>query len=231
MGFFDAIGGALKGIGKVAAPIVGGAFGGPLGAAAGSALGGLLGGSPQQIAGGAFAGLTAGQMRQAIEQANRDRQRARELANQSVGFAQDAVNTQQQQFGLDAPLRDAFRMGALNFSDPTNPFSRGQSMFGQFAQLLQQEAGQTSGEPESPSPINDRGTRDSEGGREARRRTGRDSDPRGDGRRQFDRDDRPGGRSVGAFDPAVLREALFQNARNQGSGREGLGRRARGFLS
>ena len=111
--------GGFKKVLGAAAPIVGTALGGPLGGAVGGAAAGLLSGAPQQ--------------------AERDSSRARQLTNQSIGTAQRGAQGAVHQFGLNSPLRDAFRFGALQQMDPTNPFSR--DLFGGFAPLLQQESG------------------------------------------------------------------------------------------
>ncbi len=111
--------GGFKKVLGAAAPIIGTAVGGPLGGAIGGAAGGLLSGAPQQ--------------------AEKDSAQARQLAGEAVDSSKRGARGATQQFGLNAPLRDAFRTGALAQADPTNPFSR--DIFGGFANLLQQESG------------------------------------------------------------------------------------------
>lgn len=76
-------------------------------------------------------------------QAAGDRRRSRQLTEQAIRAGQRGARGATQQFGLNAPLRDAFRFGALNMGGtPTarsNPFS--QDLFGGFAQFLQRETG------------------------------------------------------------------------------------------
>lgn len=143
MGFWSSLGGLVKG----ALPIAGGIFGGPLGGALGGALGGLLGGGGGQgalkgAAGGGLAGFGMDQFKQANERAQADQKRAHELANTSVDWLNQGRQTMQNQWNMGAPMRDAFRFGAFNFGDPSNPFTRGNQMFAPFAANLQQESGQ-----------------------------------------------------------------------------------------
>lgn len=140
MGFWS----TLKGIAGKALPIAGGLIGGPIGGAIGGALGGALSGggsgAAQGIASGAVGGLTLQQIKKAMDEANKDRTRARGLADRSEGLVNEAMDHSRQQWGMGAPMRDAFRTGALNFGDPTNPFTRTTDMFSPFRALLQQEA-------------------------------------------------------------------------------------------
>lgn len=93
----------IPGVGPIAAPLLG-----ALGGGASGGIGGALG--------GALAGLSANEIRQLLEQQQKDAERARELTNQAVGIGTE-------QFQKDAPLRESFRTGALTFQDPTNPFT------------------------------------------------------------------------------------------------------------
>lgn len=152
MGFWSSLGNIAKG----ALPIVGGLVGGPLGGALGGALGGLLGGGGGQGAlqgglGGGMGGFVMNQMKQANDEANKDRKRARGLADQAVNTINHGQNVTNQQWALGAPMRDAFRFGALNFSDPTNPFSRG-GMFAPFQQAFMPESQMPVQQPPPSNP-------------------------------------------------------------------------------
>lgn len=133
--------GALKGItshipviGEVAGPLLGAAMGAAHGGGWKGALKGALG-----LGGAALAGASLVKNAQG---ASADSKRAHELADQSAAMAQQASAGANKRYGLNAPLRDAFRFGALNFGDSSNPFDRSN----QFAQF---RAGLT---PESMAP-------------------------------------------------------------------------------
>lgn len=107
MGIFGTIGGALKGIGSVAAPVVGGLVGGPLGAAAGSALGGLIGGGG---GGGGGAGLSPAAISALgaaqIAEQRRARESAEAAANARNQLLTRNLGLAEQTFSDKGPLRD-----------------------------------------------------------------------------------------------------------------------------
>jgi hypothetical protein len=72
------------------------------------------------------------------KQSKKDSKMARNLATQAMDMYRASAMGAQNRYNMNSPLRDAFRMSALNFSDPTNPFSRDFSS--QFAPNLQQES-------------------------------------------------------------------------------------------
>lgn len=67
---------------------------------------------------GLYQGVKAGQ------QASSDSNRARNLVEQAIARSTEAANAQRAEFAANAPMRDAFRTAALNFSDSTNPFAK-----------------------------------------------------------------------------------------------------------
>lgn len=112
LGGGDGIGGFLK---KAGSSLLGG-DGGGLGSLA-KLLGIGLGGA-----------ATYGQ----YKQSKSDSKMARQLAQESLDNYRMARQQAQERWAAGSPLRDAFRFGAFQMADPTNPFSRGQ-MFQQFA--------------------------------------------------------------------------------------------------
>lgn len=174
MGFVkDAIGGVVGGVGDVLGstvgkipgigdvvqaglPIAGSVLGGPLGGALGGAVAGGMGeeGGPtgQGILQGAGQGLSTQQMLEAFRQQQADAERARELVNQGVDFSGQSADIAMNQFQQDQPLRQAFRQGAMNFSDPTNPFaqSAGAGMMPQPQPQLDPRIAQGGGQPAEP---------------------------------------------------------------------------------
>lgn len=131
-GVGDVIGstvGQIPGIGDVVQaglPILGGAVGGPVGGALGGALSGAMAEDPSAgtVLGGAGLGLGAQQLLEQFRQQQEDASRARDLVNQGVGLSQQSADIALDQFQRNQPLRQAFRQGALGFSDPTNPFAQ-----------------------------------------------------------------------------------------------------------
>jgi len=140
MSFFGKIGGFLKGAGKVAGliPGVGGIAGGLAGklgsllqggGGGGEGGGGGLSGMLKLLMGGAGAATAYGD----YKQSKKDSKYARALADESLANYRQARQHAQDRWAEQSPLRDAFNYGAFNVSDPTNPFSRGQQTFSQFA--------------------------------------------------------------------------------------------------
>jgi hypothetical protein len=133
------------GIGAAGGLIGGGGVEGALKGAAGGALGeaaqatgalGKIGGAASRFFGGGDgfdigdAGRIAGVALPAIagfqgmRQAGRDSQMARDLTQRSVDITEEERQRALQEFQANAGLRDAFRNIAMNFGDPTNPFTR-----------------------------------------------------------------------------------------------------------
>lgn len=157
---------------------IGGALGGFLGSGGGG-LGKLLG-----LGGGV---LTAKMLKDQYEEAQADKKMARQLAGESLESYRNAVSGAQDRYNMNSPLRDAFRMGALSFSDPSNPFSR--DLFATQRGQLQMETNQQKRDGKQ------------QGGRKAKPRqepTNRQSTTKGglryrtglDRRRPWDEDDR-----------------------------------------
>ena len=149
-----ALGGAMGGIGQLFekgdrvnfGDIAGGTAGGMLSGAAGSnsgimgkLFGGGGGGGLGNILGLAGAGIGAHSIYQGNKQQNADRKQARQLAQESLSGFRDMRQGAENRYGLNSPMRDAFRSGIMNAQDPTNPFARS-GMFDQFASRLQQES-------------------------------------------------------------------------------------------
>jgi hypothetical protein len=108
MGFFDVI----KNIGKAAVGFIPGI--GPIASAGLNALDSALTGTGPE---GALS---------IQDQINlqRDQAKARELAGEARKKSDRAVQVQEDLYAADAPLREGYRAGAMNFFDPTNPFAR-----------------------------------------------------------------------------------------------------------
>ena len=115
---------------KAGLPILGGAIGGPVGGALGGALSkGMAGGaSPEEILQAGAGGFGLQQGMEGFRQAQQDRDRSRELTNQAISQSQRANDLAMGLWNRGQPQRDAFRRGAMNFSDPTNPFANPVSM-------------------------------------------------------------------------------------------------------
>jgi len=123
----DGLGGAAK---SAAAGAIAGAAGG---AAKGAAKGGILGRIGKFLGGGdgfdlGDIGRIAGAALPAIEgvrgfrQAGQDSAMSRQLLEQAMAQRAEATALARSEFDAGAPMRDAFRGGAMNFFDPTNPF-------------------------------------------------------------------------------------------------------------
>jgi hypothetical protein len=145
---------AAAGIGGAGGLLSGGGFEGMLKGAAGGAAGGLLGhtgigGRIGQFAKNAFTGgdgfqmgdlgriaqfalpaMGAYQSYQASKQAGKDSQRARELHEQAMGITGEEYERAKGAWQANQGLRDQFRQIAMNFGDPTNPFTRAMTMAG-----------------------------------------------------------------------------------------------------
>ena len=57
-------------------------------------------------------------------QSTLDQQRSRKLAGESLDLSRESAGIARDEFAADAPLRESFREGALNFGDTGNPFSK-----------------------------------------------------------------------------------------------------------
>jgi hypothetical protein len=122
MGIFGTIGNFFKKALPAAASFIPG-----IGPIAGGALGAIMnsiGGG--DAAKGGLEGFGTASTLQALLQQGKDSKRARELIEQAVGQSNEAADIAREEFRLDAPMRQGFRQGALNFADPTNPFARSQ---------------------------------------------------------------------------------------------------------
>lgn len=119
-------------------PVVGEVAGPLLGAAMGAAHGGGWKGALKGAAGLGAAAVSAAELAKNVKGANADSKTAHGLADRSTELANQASASANKQYGLNSPLRDAFRFGAMNFGDPTNPFDRS-NQFAQFRAGLQQE--------------------------------------------------------------------------------------------
>lgn len=110
------------------------------------------------------------------EQMSADQAMSRKLAGGAVDTYQGALEGAQRRYGLNAPLRNAFRTGAMKFGDTPNPFSRG-NMFEPFMENLKQERF-------SPGPDRKQKEDPREGGGGGpERRRGRGDDPDSGGNR------------------------------------------------
>jgi len=135
----------------------GGAMGGLAGGAVKGA--GLLGGLKNFATGGGLGALMKGgaavlggkALWDANKQMGKDQQQARDFANQSAGLFGKMQQGAEDRYGLNSPLRNAFRFGVLNAQDPTNPFGRG-DMFAKFQSQLQQETGNQQTQARSAVP-------------------------------------------------------------------------------
>lgn len=147
-GFHGAItdvlkGGAIGGAGAFgldkAMPLLQGipGVGGVVNAAGGAGGGGILDaakgflsggdgwdvGDVGKIAGAAGGIFGAKKGYDAYKQSGKDSARSRELLEGALARANSAADSAQNEFNLGADNRAAFRQGAANFRDPTNPFS------------------------------------------------------------------------------------------------------------
>lgn len=170
------IGGDNKGLLDFAAPVAGAIPG--VGPIASAAMGGLAkfggsGGDPKAALSGAAQGVGAQQVRKSIQNQRQDSQRARELVNQAVGQTQGGMDIALRQHRRGQPLRQGFRQGAMNFFDPTNPFSTNVAAGGNMG--FQGQQGQPSAargamnaqmNPRLPSPGQVRGGQGQPGGQQ-----------------------------------------------------------------
>lgn len=77
-------------------------------------------------------------------QAGKDSDRARALQDQAVKLTSEEAKRALRAYQANAPLRSAFRTGALNFGDYTNPFARAGASPAQIAEAnagIQQSQG------------------------------------------------------------------------------------------
>ena len=129
-------GGGGGGIGSIFEKLKGGKAGGALKSGAG--LLASKGGAGGLLKTG-LGLLTGYQGYKGAQQAGRDQATAREHANSASELQLQAARVAQDRYNMNSPLRDAFRLGAFNMADPTNPFAR-ENIFSQFQNRLQQES-------------------------------------------------------------------------------------------
>jgi hypothetical protein len=110
----------IPGVGPVASAAMAGL--GALAGGGGGQAGGQFGGG---VPGAAMAGTQAYLQKQAMEQAQADAERARALTDQSMDWAGQERERAINEWNMGSQLRDAFRSQAMQFHDPTNPFSHG----------------------------------------------------------------------------------------------------------
>lgn len=107
------------------------------GSAAAGAASSAAGGAGAMLQGGSTLGTLAnvGKLGMGIygavegakqaKQSKKDSKVARQLAQEALEMYRKSAEDAQARYNMNSPLRDAFRFGAMNFGDPTNPFSRG----------------------------------------------------------------------------------------------------------